>query len=155
MQLHEIDDHYVTCTGTYATLRITSERVGPDAISALIGCGPTRSFEKGEQRTKRTDVNDRYYPWHGWFFSTKGLSESRDCRRHLEILLAGPLKDTGMLEDLRDRGCEMSVAIMYCYTQGGPTISPDQMRGLAAAGVEVWWDLYREPGIQGDESGRC
>ena len=155
MQSHEIDDHYATCTGTYATLRITSESMDPDAISALIGCEPTRSFKKGEQRTKRSDVNNRFYLRHGWFYSTKELSESRDCRRHLEILLARPLKDAGVLEGLRDRGCEMSVAIMYGYTQGGPTISPDQMRGLADAGVEVWWDLYHEPEIQGDESGCC
>lgn len=38
----------------------------------------------------------------------------------------------------------MDVTVYYAYSQGGPTISPPQMGALAAAGIDVWWDLYRE-----------
>ncbi|WP_165419254.1 DUF4279 domain-containing protein [Corallincola spongiicola] len=143
--MHEIDDEYATCTGTYATLRITSKVLDPEQISTLIGFEPTRSFKKGEVRTQHPSAKSKTHAWSGWFYSTKELSHSRDCRRHLEVLLAGPLKDSSSLGQLRESGCETDVAVMYGYTQGGPTISPQQMLGLAEAGVEVWWDLYHEP----------
>jgi hypothetical protein len=81
----------------------------------------------------------------GWFYRTREASDSRDSRRHLELLLAGPLKRPSVITLLRERGCWLDVSIFYAYTGGGPTISPNQMKGLAEADVDVWWDLYREP----------
>jgi hypothetical protein len=43
----------------------------------------------------------------------------------------------------------MDVTIFYVYQQGGPTISPLQMRALADAGIDVWWDLYPDGGDEG------
>ena len=143
--MQDYDDEYGTCVYTYATLRVASTAVEANEISRVIGCAPTDSFRMGDVRTNWPGVKDRNHRFHGWFYSTKELSNSRDCRRHIDLLLEGPLANHEALRLLREGGCETSVAVMYCYTQGGPTMSPRQMRGLADAGVDIWWDLYHEP----------
>ena len=139
-----IDDDYRTCAETYATLRVYSDDVDPDEVTSIIGFEPTDSFRKGDVRSKRRDVSAPLYKMNGWFYCTRDSSRSRDSRRHLELLLAGPLKDRGVTKALRERGCWLDISIFYAYTGGGPTISPEQMKGLADADVDVWWDLYRE-----------
>jgi hypothetical protein len=143
---HDYDDDYPTCLETYATLRVFSDAVSPEEVTAALGKDPTSVFRTGERRTSSAGAKNPYHGTNGWFYSTKGVSKSRDCRRHLDLLAEAVLRKPAVLAELRDRGCTMDVTIFYVYTQGGPTISPLQMRGLADAGIDVWWDLYRDGG---------
>lgn len=140
----EYDDDYRTCVETYATLRIYSNDFDPEAITLVMGVEPTKSFRKGEVRTTHPAAKHPNYQMHGWFYSTEGLIDSRDCRRHLDMLLAGPLKNASVTDTLRQKGCWMDIRVFYVYTGGGPTISPHQMSKLAEANIDVWWDLYRD-----------
>jgi hypothetical protein len=104
MRSRDIDDDYRTCAETYATLRVYSDDVDPDEITSIIGVEPTSYFRKGEARTKRLDVKNRHHKMNGWFYRTREASSSRDCRRHLDLLLAGPLKRPGVTTILREPG---------------------------------------------------
>ena len=144
----DYDDEYPTCVETYATLRIFSDALTPGEITEAVGREPTDDFRKGELRTGVPKAKNPHHQTNGWFYSTRGQSKSRDCRRHLDLLIAAVLGNPDVLAQLRKRGCTMDASIFYVYTQGGPTISPRQMRALAEAGIDVWWDLYRD---QSDE----
>ena len=148
---HDYDDDYGTCLDTYATLRVFSDSLAPETISDILGIQPTRSFRKGELKAQHQVVSVPRQITNGWFYSTKGKSKSRDCRRHLDILIECVLEGAARIDNLRRRGCDIDVTVFYSYTQGGPTISPGQMKPLAAAGIDVWWDLYRSS-EDGDEN---
>ena len=143
---HDYEDDYPTCLETYATLRVFSDALSPAEISQAIGKDPTSSFRTGERRTSFAGAKNPNHATNGWFYSTKSVSKSRDCRRHLDLLAEAVLRTPEVLAKLRERGCTMDVTIFYVYTQGGPTLSPGQMRVLADAGIDVWWDLYRDGG---------
>ncbi|MCH9693463.1 MAG: DUF4279 domain-containing protein [Gammaproteobacteria bacterium] len=139
----DYDDEYATCEETYATFRVFSEKMTPEDISSIIGTEPTKHFQKGDLRFERAPPETRQFHAHGWFYSTRGISPSHDCRRHLDILIQDCLADEAAIKSLQQRGCKTDITVYYVYTQGGPTISPKQMRALADVNVEVWWDLYR------------
>src|SRR4051812_37580950 len=69
------EDDYASCAETYATLRVFSDELTPEAISAAIGVEPTDSFRKGEPFSPRVQ---RPRPQHGWLLCTKGLVQSKD-----------------------------------------------------------------------------
>jgi hypothetical protein len=133
------DDHYATCAKTYATLAIT--HMDPSTITERLGIEPTDSQRKGE--LIRPD-STRIAHFDGWFLSTKGLVESRDSRRHIDSILDRPDGKSAEIHRLQSGGCEMGV---WCYWlsargQGGPTMSPRQMRRLGELNLELWFDLY-------------
>ena len=139
----DYDDDYPTCLETFASVRVWSGDLTVSEVSTILGTSPTWSVAKGDLRSERTSPNRRHYDEHGWSFSTQELSDSRDCRRHLDILIDRVLSDGAAIQNLKSKGCKVDVVVFYSYTQGGPTISPVQMTALAKAGVDVWWDLYR------------
>ena len=142
--MHDYDDNYRTCMSTYATLRITSNTLSPEKISEIIKQNPTRIIQKGALRSERASLKNRYFTHNGWFYCTKELSTSRDCRRHLDIIIKDALQNISAVLELQGQGCNIDIVIFYSYSQGGPTISPDQMLPLASAKIDVWWDLYKE-----------
>ena len=58
----------------------------PQDVTSLLGINPTKSQVAGESRVSGTRqiVNKLS----GWFLSSEGLLSSRDCRDHLDWLLA-------------------------------------------------------------------
>lgn len=134
----QYDDAYPTCAETYATLRVFSDRIPPEVVTGALGIEPTDSFRAGEaygQGLKRKT--------HGWFYSTEGVSTSRDTRRHLDLLLAVLEGKADVLERLREEGCAIDIASYWVSNgQGGPELRPYQMLKLGALGIPVWWDIY-------------
>ena len=139
----DYDDDYPTCLETWATIRIFSDELTPSEISSALGVEANQSFLEGELRSKRASPKKRYFETNGWFFCTETLSKSRDCRRHLDIVIERVLRNSSAVATLQERGCQMDITIFYSYTQGGPTLSPKQMSALANANLDLWWDLYR------------
>jgi hypothetical protein len=141
--VYEYDDNYRTCLETYATLRITSDTLTPQNISELLTTQPTKSFAIGDLRSSHPNVKKKYYEHSGWFYCSKGLIVSRDCRRHIDYVVDASLINESSSNKLKELGCKLDIMVFYLYTQGGPTLSPLQMRKLANLEVEIWWDLYR------------
>src|SRR5688572_20943511 len=96
------DDTYPTCAETYSTLRVFSDQVQPEAVTEALGVEPTGSFRTGEAfgdgRRRKTN---------GWFYSTEGLSTSRDTSRHLDLLVDALEGKISVLDRLREQGCNI------------------------------------------------
>jgi hypothetical protein len=134
----EYDDKYPTCVETYSTLRIYSDRVEPDRITSTLGFGPTKSFKMGDER-----ASGRRNKVHGWFYSTEGVLESRDTRRHIDYVLNALNDKTAAVHLLQNEGCQFDICSYWLSIgQGGPSLWPYQMARLAELKIEVWWDVY-------------
>lgn len=70
--------------------------------------------------------------------------QSRDVRRHLDWILERLLPAKDKLQALKAEGVEAAVSCYWLsvYGHGGPTLSPQQMRGLVEFGLECWFDCY-------------
>lgn len=73
------DDTYSSCTETYVTLLIYPGETHPNKITELLGIDPSNISIKGEDQRGRKQ--------NGWFLTTQGQIESKDCRRHIDNLL--------------------------------------------------------------------
>jgi len=141
MKGYDYDDEYPTCVRTFSCLRIYSDDVGPDEITRILGIDPTKRFLKGESHAGGTLERNT----NGWFLETKGRSDSKDTRRHIDMILVALEGKEAAVKELLDRRCKIDICSMYVSVgQGGPWLMPEQMRKLGELGIAVWWDVYFE-----------
>jgi hypothetical protein len=98
-------DLYRTCEETHSTLRIFCDDLVPDKITEALGVQPTETFRKGDSHSKdrlRRKTN-------GWFYSTKKLTDSRDSRRHLDMILNALAEKESQIRNLQARGCKTTL----------------------------------------------
>lgn len=137
-QLEYVDD-YPTCEETYSTLRIFSDEISPSEVEKALKITPTKSFKKGEPFGR----NRLFRKAHGWFFSTRKLTTSRDTRRHVDLILEALEGKEKAMKMLLKKGCKIDVTSYYLSNgQGGPALWPHQMLKLGKLGIEIWWDVY-------------
>jgi hypothetical protein len=138
------DDDFPTCRKTFAALRTFLDSVGPEVITAKLGITPTANFLKGD----RHGGGKFSRKFNGWFLSSEGLVESKDTRRHIDWVISQLANHEVTLKEMRAAGFEMDISCFWLSTgQGGPIISPAQMRELSQLELEIWWDVY----FDGDE----
>jgi hypothetical protein len=130
-------DDYHQCERTYATLRIFPKNDRPDDISTRLGLEPT-SMQVAHIDAKGRRIVD------SWFLSSKDLVESRDSRRHVDWLLDRIEPAASSLAALMESGTRIDVCCFWesATGNGGPLISPRQMRRLVALNLEIWWDVW-------------
>ena len=142
---------YPTCAYTHAWLRIMSDALDPDAITETLGIQPTMTQRAGDPRPSRPD---RVYKSSGWWISTEGLLTSLDARDHLDWILAKLVGCDASFERLHSERYLIDVCVRWDSKsgEGGPTISPVQMKRLAELQIELWFDVYldEEDEEQGD-----
>ncbi len=135
----DYDDSYPTCIETYSTLRVFSDDLAPEEITKLLQIEPTDSFRKGEshfQGRLRRKAN-------GWFNTTKNLCDSKDTRRHIDMIATSLEGRTAGVEEIHRRGCKIDITSYWLSSgQGGPCLNPQQMLSLGKLGIGVWWDVY-------------
>lgn len=136
------DDDFPTCLETYASLRIYSHSMSPTEITKVLKVAPTRQFAMGESHSK--GLARKY---HGWVLCTQNQVTSRDTRRHVDWILSRIADKGWELDELRAQGAEMDISCLWVSIgQGGPILSPPQMKSLAQLSLDIWWDVYvREP----------
>lgn len=135
---NEYDDEYAVCVRTYATLRIYTGDLAPEPISEILACQPTRIWHQkacSEHPAK---------PFNAWFLSTRELLQSRESRRHFDHLLALLDGKQALLDDyLQGQGYRDMVCFWQSNgDQGGPKLDAKHAQVLAAAGIEVSWNIY-------------
>ena len=129
------DDAYPTCAETYATLRIYTGEMAPQAVSAALRLKPTKLLVAGKNGSQLN----------GWLLSSQTQVESRDVRRHLDWLLE---QIVAAQEVLRRMQSEPDLWMdVFCYWrsthgQGGPMLSPKQMQRLAELDLTIGFDCY-------------
>lgn len=130
---------FPTCLETYASLRVFSDTLQPNQVSARLGLVPSRAFAKGDPYGR-----GRVRRHGGWILSSRNAVESSDTRHHIDWLLDQLDGKSKELDALRDLGCEVDVSCIWVSAQGqgGPILSPSQMKRLAEHGLDIWWDVY-------------
>ena len=135
----EYDDEYGNCEETEASFRIFHETLEPQVISQLLGIDASASYRKGDRYGKI----ERLRPFGGWLLSTHEVEASRDLRRHLDWLVDRLKDKADAIQRLQEEGYRMDVHCMWVSTgQGGPTISPRNMRGLSALNLRLGIEFY-------------
>ncbi len=137
------DNDYATCAKTYAQLRIYHDDLDPERITGLLGIEPSQIQIRGRVHT--TSIGKEFTPpIGGWFLSTKGVTTSRDVRRHLAWILARLAGKDEIVRSLQAEGCRMDI---FCYWlsvdgHGGPILSPAIMRRVGELALEIGFDIY-------------
>lgn len=137
--MNYIDD-FPSCKSTYATLRIYPRDLHPSKVTDKLNINPSDcSVANSPPRAGRQKVN-------GWFLSTKGVIHSRDSRRHIDFLLDMIEPKSKNLYELTSEGAKIDISCYWLSSSGngGPLISPSQMKRLADLNIEVWWDVWFE-----------
>jgi hypothetical protein len=137
-----MNDDYPTCEKTYVTIRLYHNSADPSEVSAALGLEPTDIQRVGESYERRGI--SRVYRLSGWFLCSNTQVESYDSAKHLDWLLQRLQPRQAALEGLRSQGWRMDIACLWDSHagHGGPTLSADILRRLAALGVELWFDVY-------------
>ncbi|MBB5344470.1 hypothetical protein HDF10_002449 [Edaphobacter lichenicola] len=74
-----------------------------------------------------------------WFLSSEEYVSSRDARHHLDWLLDRLRRKAEALRDLQEKPCVKMYVSCPWWSQhggGGPSLWPEQMRGLAELNLE-------------------
>ncbi|MEN9304409.1 MAG: hypothetical protein RL264_2838 [Bacteroidota bacterium] len=139
--VEEYNDSYESCHETFVTLRIYSVNIFPDEISKTLNTLPSDSVKKGDvfgnKTNKKRNIN-------GWFLTSKGFVESKDCRKHFDYLADKIISLKPKLIELQNRSCQIDISCFWSSEngQGGPTLSPKQLKKLAELELEIWFDIY-------------
>lgn len=137
------DDQYATCERTLATLCIYGPDLEPSEISGHLGIIPSRTQKMGEVFTNSFG-RQRTAKLGGWFLTSEGSVFSKDLRRHLDWLLnlLRPKKEALLSVQARS-GVWMNVECVWWskYGEGGPTLSHEQLQGLASLNLECGFEI--------------
>lgn len=136
------DDDYASCERTYVTLRVYSDAIPPEAISARLGVEPSSSQVRGALDSTATTL--AMPRTHGWFLSSKGHIQSRDSRRHIDWLLDHMEPALPALRELLADGARADISCFWvrAWGHGGPTLSRTQLGRLALTGLDFFYDVY-------------
>lgn len=129
----------VSCSQTYATLRLFQDGLDPAVVTVALGIQPTESGRKGERvRLSRAPLTDGF-----WSYSTEHL-KSTSIEVHLDHLLALLEPVRAELAAFRDAGVSQDVFCFWATEdgQGGPGLAVAQMRGLAEHELPISFDCY-------------
>jgi hypothetical protein len=138
---NDYDDNYESCYETFVTLRIYSDTIIPNEITNFLQFEPTESVTKGEvygiNSKKIREIN-------GWFLTSEGFVNSKDCRRHFDFLADKIMPIKNKLKALQNKDCEIDISCFWSSENGqsGPTLSPKQIKKLAELELEIWFDVY-------------
>jgi len=138
------NDEYPTCARTYATLMIYPEEIDPPIVTHHLGIEPSNWQRKEEA----IELDGRRLPrvaiLNSWSFTSKGQVDSRDSRRHIDWLLDQLDPKAKAIGILQEMGCRMVISCFWASRsgQGGPTLSPTQMKRLGELNIELWFDIY-------------
>ena len=143
------NDAYETCERVAVQLLIYPGDLHPDRITKWLQVAPSQTQILGQQianslgRTRTVGLN-------GWFLSSENEVQSMDLRRHLDWLVERLRGCHESLERLQaEPGVKMGVKCIWwsAHGQGGPTLWPEQMQGLADLNLECSFDI----GFYGDD----
>lgn len=138
------DDDFPTCERTYAELRIYPGDLSPVWVTETLGIEPTRTNERGKKRVSFTTQRTRTIPLNAWFLSSEGELSSKDVRRHLDWLLDRIEPAITALTVVRNLpGARMWIHCSWWSASGhgGPTLSPEQMRRMAAVDLDCGFEI--------------
>ncbi len=123
---------------------IDSVHIDPETIARRLAIEPSKWQRKGGPMAGSLRRPQRIAELDGWFLSTRGRVRSRDLRRHIDWLLDQIEGKAAESRALRNEEGRIRISCYWAsrFGEGGPTISPDQMRRLGALNLELSFDIY-------------
>ena len=128
---------------TVARLLIYPDQLSPDDITRRLSIEPTKTSVAGEIRVNRLGLK-RTVKSSTWILSSEGRVDSKDLRRHLDWLLACLRPTQAAIHTLQTiAGVRMGIDCLWESRggQGGPTLSPEQMRAMAELDLECSFNI--------------
>jgi len=142
----DYDDNYSGCLRTYATLRIYPGEIHPQEVSARLHIVPSKFWVRDETLAANPTQmkSPRAKAMHGWFLTTHGKLDSRDTRRHIDLLLEPLLPVAGELANLQRQGAAVDIICFWhaAPQQGGPALSSRQLRNLSDLNIAIAWNIF-------------
>jgi len=146
----DYDDNYSGCLRTYATLRIYPGEIHPQDVTAQLQITPSKFWVRDETLVAQSVQKSiqKAVPgakaMHGWFLTTHGRLDSKDTRRHIDMLLQPLLPVAGVVESLQRQGAAMDIVCFWHASpqQGGPALAPQQLQALATLNIAIAWNIY-------------
>src|SRR5262249_18283117 len=107
------------------TLRIYHDDLDAEEVTRLLGIEPSQAQIRGRAFTRSTG-KEFIPPIGGWFLSTKGVTASRDARRHVDWILDRLAGKGEAWRLLRQQGHRIDMVRNRLRADGhnGPSISP-------------------------------
>ena len=145
----DYDDNYSGCLRTYATLRIYPGEIHPQEVSARLHIVPSKFWVRDEtlvalplQKSEKARPGAK--AMHGWFLTTHGRLDSKDTRRHIDMLLEPLLPVAGEVANLQRQGATIDIICFWHASpqQGGPALAPRQLRTLADLDIAIAWNIF-------------
>jgi hypothetical protein len=104
---------------TYATLRVTGDRLVPDQVKRLLKIEPTLAYAKGEHYAAGERSPDLIGRTGVWYFCTDGVVPSPRLVDHLKFLLWQVLPDPADMAEFRQFLRDKSLtAVVTCFWHG-------------------------------------
>jgi hypothetical protein len=142
----DYDDSYSGCLRTYATLRIYPGDVHPQEVTTRLNIAPSKFWVRDEALAANPaqKASAGAKAMHGWFLTTHGRLDSKDTRRHIDMLLAPLLTVAGEVEGLQQQGAVMDIICFWhaAPQQGGPALAPRQLQALAQLNIAIAWNIF-------------
>jgi Domain of unknown function (DUF4279) len=140
----QLDDANASCERTSAELVIYSGDLHPSRVTELLGLSPTRTVATGEKSPSNSRGLVRVGTLNGWFLSSEEHVSSKDLRRHIDWLIAQLRPHASSLGALQ-QASEVRMYVQCPWWSrtggGGPSLWPQQMRGLADLNLECTIDF--------------
>lgn len=140
-----IDASYPTSLRTDAQLRIYSTEMQPSELTTHLGLQPSDSGVLESSPAHLPDGRERKPRDAYWSLSSRSARavDSLDLRDHLDWLLAQLNDKSASLRALQeDDHITMCVhCVFWSAGEGGPTLWPEQMQGLAAMNLECTFNF--------------
>jgi hypothetical protein len=150
----DYDDNYSGCVRTYATLRIYPGDIHPQEVTARLQITPSKFWVRDETlaalpvptagQKAALGVGHGAKAMHGWFLTTHGRQDSKDTRRHIDMLLEPLLPVAGEVEKLQRQGAVIDIISFWHASpqQGGPALAPRQLQALAVLNIAIAWNIF-------------
>jgi len=121
-----------------AKLALFAEDLDPDAVTAELGCAPTRSFTKGFMRKPAS----RPMPHGMWLLQVEGFAPTTPDDVMRKLLAQVPL-DPALWERMRARyRVRLGFGMHTCGWNRGFDLGPQVIRGADTIGAGLGFDLY-------------
>ena len=134
---------------TFATLRVSGDRLDPDAVTNILGLPATTAYRKGERYFAGPRSGYLLGRTGVWYLSTKGLLSDPDPMKHLSYLadlLRGEAKLAALQQLIRHDGLEVDASLFWHGAKGAcePKIPREIREAFAALPARLEQDFDKD-----------
>jgi hypothetical protein len=134
-----LEDALAAIARVSVSLRVFGDGLEPDEVSALLGCQPSRSYRKGDNRPQ----GDHAIELTGAWILDSVLSEKAEIEEHVESLLSKISNDSDEWANLTARFSASILCSLFLdqYNEGFE-LSPRLAQSMAERGLVIAFDIY-------------